>query len=288
MFAGRSVYTTLFERSLPPIQWLSLVRESDTECWACCFNWGMFYCNLCNSRKPGARSAPVLPTKPWSAVVSGRMLGSAQVRACCQENRTLQERSLGYARSAPNLICRGNRGPCQVFGYAWVCSSAPVLPRTPCSQVLPYFPRAQKTVAFWGLHSGAGEPFRAHFFGIAQSGRGATISSATCSRRTPKRSQLMLALNTYSFPTIKLKLAAFLPSAAPTGEALCGAHVFEGFFGLENGPVNRTKARRRRCLIFPNPPRHRRRSVSDGVIQLRVPLVGCAGFFLQAPSSVKS
>ena len=30
-------------------------------------------------------------------------------------------------------------------------------------------------------------------FGIAQSGRGATISSATCSRRTPKCSQLMLA-----------------------------------------------------------------------------------------------
>ena len=85
-------------------------------------------------------------------------------------------------------------------------------------------------------------------FGIAQSGRGATISSATCSRRTPKCSQLMLALNTYSFQTIKLKLAAFLPSAAPTGEAPCSAHVFEGFFGLENGPVKSAKARRRRCL----------------------------------------
>ena len=79
-------------------------------------------------------------------------------------------------------------------------------------------------------------------FGIAQSGRGATISSATCSRRTPKCSQLMLALNTYSFQTIKLKLAAFLPSAAPTGEAPCGAHVFEGFFGLENGPVKSDKS----------------------------------------------
>ena len=117
--------------------------------------------------------------------------------------------------------------------------------------------------------------FRAHFvFGIAQSGRGATISSATCSRRTPKCSQLMLALNTYSFQTIKLKLAAFLPSAAPTGEALCGAHVFEGFFGLENGPVKSE-----------NPPRHSRRSVSDGVIQLRVPLAGRTSFFLQAPIS---
>ena len=57
--------------------------------------------------------------------------------------------------------------------------------------------------------------FRAHFWN-RQSGRGATISSATRSRRTPKCSQLMLALNTYSFQTIKLKLAAFLPSAAPT------------------------------------------------------------------------
>ena len=36
VFAGRSVYTTLFEPPLPPIQWLSLVHESDTECWACC------------------------------------------------------------------------------------------------------------------------------------------------------------------------------------------------------------------------------------------------------------
>ena len=72
-------------------------------------------------------------------------------------------------------------------------------------------------------------------FGIAQSGRGATISSATCSWRT-KCSQLMLALNTYSFQTIKLKLAAFLPSAAPTGEALCSAHVFEGFLVSKMGP----------------------------------------------------
>ena len=47
-------------------------------------------------------------------------------------------------------------------------------------------------------------------FGIAQSGRGATISLATCSRRTPKCSQLMLALNTYSFQTIKLKTCCIL------------------------------------------------------------------------------
>ena len=50
----------------------------------------------------------------------------------------------------------------------------------------------------------------------------------------------MLALNTYSFQRIKLKLAAL--SAAPTGKAPCGAHVFEGFFGLENGPVKLDKS----------------------------------------------
>ena len=57
--------------------------------------------------------------------------------------------------------------------------------------------------------------------GSVQSGRGATISSARCIRITPKCSQLLLVLNTYSFQTIKLKLAAFLPSAAPTEEAPC-------------------------------------------------------------------
>ena len=78
-------------------------------------------------------------------------------------------------------------------------------------------------------------------FGIAQSGRGATISSATCSRRTPKCSQLMLALNTYSFQTIKLKLAAFLPSAAPTvGHTLCAKkkrfRVCQKHSGVPAGP----------------------------------------------------
>ena len=79
-------------------------------------------------------------------------------------------------------------------------------------------------------------------FGSVQSGRGATISSARCIRITPKCSQLLLVLNTYSFQTIKLKLAAFLPSAAPTGEAPCGAQVFEEFFGLENGAVKSDKS----------------------------------------------
>ena len=79
-------------------------------------------------------------------------------------------------------------------------------------------------------------------FGSVQSGRGATISSARCIRITPKCSQLLLVLNTYSFQTIKLKLAAFLPSAALTGEAPCVAQVFEEFSVSKRGPSNRTKA----------------------------------------------
>ena len=96
--------------------------------------------------------------------------------------------------------------------------------------------------------------FRAHFWNRTIWTR-SDISSATCSRRTPKCSQLMLALNTYSFQTIKLKLAAFLPSAAPTGEAPCGAHVFEGFFGLENGPVKSDKSQEKTLFGkgFPKP-----------------------------------
>ena len=58
VFAGRSVYTTLFEIPLP--------------CAKVTRNAGLAapigvcsYCNLCNSQKLGARSAPVLPTKQW-------------------------------------------------------------------------------------------------------------------------------------------------------------------------------------------------------------------------------
>ena len=141
-----------------------------------------------------------------------------------------------------------------------------------------HFPRAQKTVAFWSLHFGAGEPLSSSFLESHNLDAERPFLQQH-SRRTPKCSQLMFALNTYSFQTIKLKLAAFLPSAAPTGEA---PWVFRS---RKWARENRTKARRRRCLakIFPNPSRHSRRSVSDGVIQLRVPLAGCAGFFLQAP-----
>ena len=83
--------------------------------------------------------------------------------------------------------------------------------------------------------------FRAHFWNRTIWTRSDHFFS-NMRRRTPKCSQLMLALNTYSFQTNKLKLAAFLPSAAPTGEAPCSAHVFEGFFGLENGPVKSDKS----------------------------------------------
>ena len=136
-------------------------------------------------------------------------------------------------------------------------------------------------------------------FGIAQSGRGATISSATCSRRTPKCSQLMLALNTYSFQTIKLKTCCILTkrSANRGGPLWCTRfrRVFRSRkwareIGQKPGEdvVWQRNAGRRQPppqahFISPNPPRHSRKSVSDGVIQLRVPLAGCAGFFLQAP-----
>ena len=73
-------------------------------------------------------------------------------------------------------------------------------------------------------------------------------------------------------------------------------HVFEGFFGLENGPVKSDKSQEKTLFgkempedasrtpnfISPNPPRHSRRSVSDGVIQLRATRRLC-GVFLQAP-----
>ena len=68
-------------------------------------------------------------------------------------------------------------------------------------------------------------------------------------------------------------------------------YVFEEFFGLENGPVKSNKSQEKTfCLakISPNPPRHSSRSVSDGVIQLRGPLAGCAGFFCKAPFPVES
>ena len=161
--------------------------------------------------------------------------------------------------------------------------------------MIPEFEPVFGASEYWHISRGLRK--RSHFgacilvltiFGIAQSGRGATISSATCSRRTPKCSQLMLALNTYSFQTIKLKLAAFLPSAVQ-GRLLV-VHTFsKGFFGLENGPVKSNKTKRRRCLakIFPNPPRHSRRSVSNGVIQLReCHSQAVRAFFCKSPSSL--
>ena len=40
-----------------------------------------------------------------------------------------------------------------------------------------------------------------------------------------------------------------------TGEAPCGAHVFEGFFGLENGPVKSDKSQEKTLFgkDFPKP-----------------------------------
>ena len=41
------------------------------------------------------------------------------------------------------------------------------------------FPEGSENGRIWGLHFGAGEPLFKLIFGIAQSGRGVTISSAT-------------------------------------------------------------------------------------------------------------
>ena len=79
--------------------------------------------------------------------------------------------------------------------------------------------------AFWCWQT----TFEQLIFGIAQSGRGATISLATCSRRTPKCSQLMLALSTYSFQTIKLKLAASYQAQRQQGRPLVVNTFSKGF-----------------------------------------------------------
>ena len=136
-------------------------------------------------------------------------------------------------------------------------------------------------------------------FGIAQSGRGATISSATCSRRTPKCSQLMLALNTYFVSNNQVETCCILTKRSANRGGPLWCRRFRRVFrsrkwareiGQKPGEdvVWQRNAGRRQPppqahFISPNPPRHSRRSVSDGVIQLRVPLAGCAGFFLQAP-----
>ena len=109
--------------------------------------------------------------------------------------------------------------------------------------------------AFWGLHFGAGEPLSSSFLESHNLDAERPFLQQHAAGELQSVSQLMLALNTYSFQTIKLKLAAFLPSAAPTGEAPCGAHVFEGFFGLENGPVKSDKSQEKTLFgkDFPKP-----------------------------------
>ena len=47
----------------------------------------------------------------------------------------------------------------------------------------------------------------------------------------------------------------FSHSSSTSGEAACGAHVFEGFFGLENGPVKSDKSQEKALFDkdFPKP-----------------------------------
>ena len=122
-------------------------------------------------------------------------------------------------------------------------------------------------------------------FGIAQSGRGATISSATCSRRTPKCSQLNCLGHVFDSNNQVETCCILAKRSANRGGSLWCTRFRRVFRSRKwTREIGQNKSRRTRCLakIFPNPPRHSRRSVSDGVIQLRVPLAGCAGFFLQA------
>ena len=61
-------------------------------------------------------------------------------------------------------------------------------------------------------------------------------------RMTPKCSQLLLVLNMYSFSSNQVeKLAAFLPSATATGEALVADTFWKGFSVWKLSPSNRPK-----------------------------------------------
>ena len=100
-----------------------------------------------------------------------------------------------------------------------------IRPRFWCLLVLAHFSKAQKTAPSLGLHFGAGEPLSSPFL-EPQTERPCLQQ---CSWVTPDCSQLLLVLNTYSFQTIKLKLSAFLPNAAATGEALAVDTFWKGF-----------------------------------------------------------
>ena len=108
-----------------------------------------------------------------------------------------------------------------------------------CLLVLGHFSKAQKTAPFLGLHFGAGGPLSSPFLEPPTE----RPFLQRCSWVTPNCncSQLLLVLNTYSFQTIKLKLSAFLPSAAATGEALVVDTFWKGFSVWKLSPSNRQK-----------------------------------------------
>ena len=112
-----------------------------------------------------------------------------------------------------------------------------IRPRFWCLLVLAHFSKAQKTAPFLGLHFGAGEPLSSPFL-EPQTERPCLQQ---CSWVTPDCSQSLLVLNTYSFQTIKLKLSAFLPNAAATGEALVVDTFWKGFSVWKLSPSNRPK-----------------------------------------------
>ena len=98
---GRSVYTTF-----DPFPSKLDAREQHGMLGSAAPTGVCSYCNLCNFQKPGARSAPVLPIQPWSAVGSGL---KARVRAgprpVVRSSFCLKAR----VRAGPCLFCRENR-----------------------------------------------------------------------------------------------------------------------------------------------------------------------------------
>jgi len=104
-----------------------------------------------------------------------------------------------------------------------------------------HIPEGSENGLIFGPAFSAGKPLTSSLL-ESQNLRAESPFFGKMQRITPKCSQLLFVLNTYSFSSNQVeKLAAFLPSATATGEAPSGGHVFQGFFGLENEPVKSAK-----------------------------------------------
>ena len=82
--------------------------------------------------------------------------------------------------------------------------------------------------------------------------------TSVISRRTEAPTALFLnGFDLYQNGRRSIEYPSRIASPRPgrTGEAPCGAHVFEGFFGLENGPVKSDKSQEQTLFgkDFPKP-----------------------------------